>query len=944
MSAVAVAHGPRSFGETELIAGCNKLINIRDGASANNVLSAVQIKQAVTLANAPSQSPGPQSNATVSSQQASNGTTKPAQTANIGPTKTSAPNPQQARSNGAVSKPPPGQPLPSVSRPSGIDPIFLTKSNVLVRAEINQKRQRLERALEEQVSRLQRHKAADHDALPDFDVTEVLKKAQELVKPFKMLNSSHTDRNASSSDSFDENTFYSSQIDESTTTEEVSESRKASSKHSKLCNHYRKGEHCKYGESCIFSHDPVLKRKEESQASAPNRTGAGQQGQSHQEAVYNKGIIRNNSTPKPPVAIESSTLELQASRERQDRIARLEAELRNAKAEQEDHPHIHPHEPRKTVNETQEELAYSPPEPDEYGRDMGLRQARPRQAALVSHRPGPSAGQQTTHEYGRTGRPQSPLPNNVRVITSHIRSPVAPQPSRVSPLAVAKVPQIAQVQREYDDDRRMSRASNAETSSAAQSPRVNSQTQNAKKRRRGLDPEEQARNVLPRTDFGSPVVRVKEEPVSPPPFGIAESAVRQSRPDQAARPLYRDMDPTQQRNQQPMFYRPRLNDRPSYGQLDEGRGPQTPTSNRIITRNDQQYVANEDIGFRRVVTAPRQTKAPRSPSPYAGQYSAPQPRAARAASQVYFSPAGQGVPYQHQAIAQPAPGNYVQRIRSPSPGPQFVPQSTDDVHESIMPPPTRRIVVDQWGNRFIEAPVPIERQASVAPLPRANDFDPHYDRVTPRGMSVSRQSQFVEVNDEGRFLRREASPTTNGFFEVPAKRIVDSSINSFGNDPYSTGSKGPLINDQASARPPGYYQGVPERDTRIVRMRSVRPLEHRHEDGIHSDERIVSRMQSVHPVRDPYEVPSERLVRVQSVRPEQPRIINLGQDQGRLASRPMSVLPESASAANGRYIVEGPAYQHDLQRQNRSFIEEAPDNRGFYVASEDGSTRILRRV
>ena len=94
---------------------------------------------------------------------------------------------------------------------SGIDPIFLQKSDVLVRAETQQARQRLEHALAQQVQQKKRQRAFDQEALPDLDVTDVLRRAEELVKPLKIHEKGRADGTASSTDSFDEKTIYSSQ-------------------------------------------------------------------------------------------------------------------------------------------------------------------------------------------------------------------------------------------------------------------------------------------------------------------------------------------------------------------------------------------------------------------------------------------------------------------------------------------------------------------------------------------------------------------------------------------------------------------------------------------------------------------------------------------------------------------------------------------------------------
>src|SRR5271154_2181135 len=106
-------------------------------------------------------------------------------------------------------------PAPLVSE---LDPIFLTKPDVVLRAEIQLQRQRIERNLREQLERKRndaRHKPSLQEAKPDFDVSNVMSKALEVAKPVTFEASHNGADIASSSDSFDENSFYSSKAPDS---------------------------------------------------------------------------------------------------------------------------------------------------------------------------------------------------------------------------------------------------------------------------------------------------------------------------------------------------------------------------------------------------------------------------------------------------------------------------------------------------------------------------------------------------------------------------------------------------------------------------------------------------------------------------------------------------------------------------------------------------------
>ncbi|KAF4967683.1 hypothetical protein FZEAL_10504 [Fusarium zealandicum] len=110
----------------------------------------------------------------------------------------------------------------NASRPYGsgtteINPIFLEKSDDLVKAEMQLQRQRLERALRDDVE--QRRTASKNtsqgEPFPDFDINDVLSKALTLVQatsgPLPADENLPATNLENESDSFDDNTFYSSQ-------------------------------------------------------------------------------------------------------------------------------------------------------------------------------------------------------------------------------------------------------------------------------------------------------------------------------------------------------------------------------------------------------------------------------------------------------------------------------------------------------------------------------------------------------------------------------------------------------------------------------------------------------------------------------------------------------------------------------------------------------------
>ena len=96
-----------------------------------------------------------------------------------------------------------------------INPILLEKSDDLIKAEIQLQRQRIERSLREDIEqrRVSQKGALQPSEQPaDFDIADVLAKALILVQANAAQTTDDTVANASASgDSFDDNTFYSSQ-------------------------------------------------------------------------------------------------------------------------------------------------------------------------------------------------------------------------------------------------------------------------------------------------------------------------------------------------------------------------------------------------------------------------------------------------------------------------------------------------------------------------------------------------------------------------------------------------------------------------------------------------------------------------------------------------------------------------------------------------------------
>lgn len=797
---------------------------------------------------------------------------------------------------------------------SGIDPIFLTKSEVLVKAELQQKRHRIERALEEEVNHKKvaaRQQIFDQDAIPDFDVADVLRKAQELVKPIKSIEISGANGNVSPSDSFDENTFYSSQMNDSTTEEADRSDKSPKPRPTKMCNYFLNGEHCRYGDACTFSHDPLLKQRK--QADGAQAMHLDSVNADEQAILRPTNLVRQAPTKRDESAPPLSKL---------NRIAELEEQLRRLKSGTSDRTS---QQQAKEPLDLPEEPMYSPPE----ARVPTFSQQNRNNGRIIEIEESPrgepvqqrsSLNRQTSQrEYNR--RPPSPFSSDVRVVRSHITSPVAPQPARVSPLAVAKVPQISQGQPNGAENGWPSRNFDREVLIARPSSIVPLQPLSLRKRRREGNDGERGRNVAPRRELGSPEIRIKEEPLSPPPFAAVSENSQPRRRQRMQPPIHIDTIPPQGRDRDQVLYQPRL-DHLALAYVPEERRPVTPVVRRIDSRTGHRLDAYDEPDLRRRVSA-RQLRAPVSP---VEQYSIPHPISARAASQVYFPQPG--LTQRYRASVQPQSLSNLGRDRSLSPIPRHAPLPPPGREPIVMAPPARRIVVDQHGNRFYEAPIPIDRQVSVAPVRRQTDFVPRYEHIAPSSASF-RAPQLVNAYDDEQFSRRPTSPA------LP--RYVDD---------YSPVGKKQVI-DSNSELGYGLETYVPRDDIRMVEYSDHHPVA-RYEDVTRPRE-AVSRMQSVRPASSQYMVPREQqAMRVSSVRPEQDRIVSLGGRRGMApqSSRQASIRPEEVYAAPSNYTVgERPRYQYTSDVLERRVVEnDSQDDSDLYEAPRTAVRRPLQRL
>ena len=796
------------------------------------------------------------------------------------------------------------------SSPAAIDPILLTKSEVLVKAELQQKRQRIERALQEQVNQAKlpsRLKNFDPDAIPDFDVFEVLKKAQDIVKPFKSVESNAANRTASSSDSFDENTFYSSQMNESTT-EEADGSTK--SHISKPCRFLMDG-HCRAGGECTFSHDVAVKRTvaaDASQAMNVDSVNADEQ-----------AILQGPDTSLQSQANDSKDPTSQAQLRR---IAELEEQLRRLKSQSGNGLQNVTTGNPSTQRRISEDQANPPPGT----RDLAVSQHAGREEVpdrervrRRDSRERRTSGyhQPSGREYARHNQKSHSPSNEVRVVRNHITSPIAPQPARVSPLAVAKVPQIPQRIGISPDNDRPSPGSGGEVSGFRRSPHVWVRPlSSASSRKRRRESDSNRRDVTRKEGTSPKKIRIKLEQISPPPY-VDPAAIVEPRRRREIPPVYRDLDPPRQDDRQSFVYQSTSTDRLPQAYPSDERRPLTPVARRVLSRNAHHFDAHEDQDLRRVVSA-RQLRGPRSPPEH---YAAPQPSSARAASHVYIPQPAQVL--SRPSRVQPLSIAHAEHDRSYSPLSQANISPTGLRPTSMAPP--RRIVIDQYGQKYFEAPLSSDRQASVIPLGRATEFVSRYEPHVGRSTSV-RDHPTMEIYDDRQYRRRAPSPLSPRYVQYhsdpkPRQVFEGESGELYGGEAYAPHSSEVRMVSQAEPRP-------------LERFEDARPRE------------MFARTQSVRPASGQLEEARGHISRVQSVRPEQDRVINLDRrpEIAPYRSRQVSIRDDDAFVRPSRGGVEGAKYRYVPERQERRYVEEFRNEDVVFEAGPGSGRRAIERL
>ncbi|KAF2502986.1 hypothetical protein BU16DRAFT_612563 [Lophium mytilinum] len=599
---------------------------------------------------------------------------------------------------------------------SSIDPVLLTKSDDLVRAELQLKRQRVERVLKDQVDKKAHFK--DIDAESRLDVDGLLAEALQIVKPVSGLPSA-TNRNSdgNGSDSVDENSYYSSQVNSSWSSDENETPQKLNNG-------------ADAGATNLQGTAPLPKS-----AAAPSKVAPTSLPTPHDEEPYEPAddielyeppvtaVLDDEddeSDYSPPPAADTfvqprSAKKFSAAKKRRERHQKnLGSKENGGKNSSRVMPIIAPRGAMHIVAPQPARvspLAYAKlPRMDQPRRNSQSDNGR----GLISPRTDDNRG----NNYSGLGQGDQPSPR-----ISRRQSPAGPQQNIHNP---------KKRRREVENGK--GRAGNKRV---ALSPELETEVE--------VEP------------------YIKEEPMSPPPLAASTSdsynanrrPLRQL-PDDVEIVSARDARPP------PVYYREQDPLPRTYRQMDE---PASPSFVRVPSRTTHRQVDDQDL---RRVASLQYARRPYSPSgPEPVPYSPTDVRHVRAASNAFNDRLAQQS-YRQASVRPPADQPRYIRDRSRSPVTQeYLPRAHTP---QAMAPPPRQIVVDQYGNKYYASPVAVDPRASMAPPSRRVEVDP-YERAVTREPLMRAPVRIPDPYDDGDDHHRMPPPPLRRYVEPEVEMI-----------------------------------------------------------------------------------------------------------------------------------------------------------------------------
>jgi hypothetical protein len=627
-------------------------------------------------------------------------------------------------SNVASSTSTSGIPKPFGSGATQIDPLLLTKSDELIKAELNLRRQRLERSLREELDeRRVANKAALQAAeqAADFDLSDILAKALTLVQataPPPLPANAHVAANASdSSDSFDENTFYSSQHD----TPEPSPQPQA---------------HKASGDTQML--------EASSSRTRPDGPAASELSTQPKLAPSPFPPTGNRHPTVQASRTASSTMPFHTNNNSAGFAA---VGAYNTTSYLPYHGEVSLTEQTRPTGETHPQIISS----NGSGTTSRSDTSRNANSALrADHTPLQASLQLIpSNQYGY----REPL------IRAHDLEPIAPQPAHVSPLATARQPPIPDSEISILQGTPAQVATLRHEVGTGTSPESSGHGERGgKKKNKKKNKRREARGAeIPASPY------IKPEPQSPSPLSAPQFTRPHKRQRQANRSQH-ELNYDEPRAGQPVEI---IHDDYSPRQFREERVPAPVVYGRVddtYPRHVRQSIAPAAPRIERPVYEERRPEeaiqyARHVPSPagYTTQYAPGETRAMRSATYSVADPIFREAPPYHHPEGRMSVRPLADRARSRSP--------VVELRSSTMAPPRPppRIVRDQFGREYLEPgpPPPALRQSAV-PVGRPAEHELIYERAPVRAAS---RIPGPETFERDGVIYRRASP-------APAPRRV----------------------------------------------------------------------------------------------------------------------------------------------------------------------------
>ena len=621
-----------------------------------------------------------------------------------------------------------------------IVPVLLTKSADLVKAELLLKRQKIERVLKDQLEQ-KRIQAQERDHSSEFtselDVTSLLNEALAIVKHVSGLRP-RANSNSSASIPPDDNSYYSSR-DNGSMSEQQSVEKSQKMEKGKRPN----VENIKEDNPMLEDYQSTVKESIE-QPKVPDHGNAA--------AIHSQ---------KSQFAHSSGSTSLQHTNK--------------------------VHNPPTQPHEAREESEYSPPAPEQFDgfpstNDSVHVRKHSRNISNVTRR---STGKQLVREGNAAAPIQTAHSPVVPIIRNHIEQPLAPQPARVSPLAVTKMPRIAQnkqnqLSQVHGDHYTASQVpsntlpANAEVRAGpGQAPADYSayygqhgetagrpESRSSRKRARDNDEADiQHVGSVTKRVARSPVYSVepivKEEPLSPIPLTASRPVRRRlvmAYPDEIE-PL-----PRRESVNHPAYYIDSSYSRPVYRyEYDE---PMSSDYVRAEPRVIYHRIERENPELRRTVSL-QHVRRRASPVTYVQAHPQSQGPISRISSPYYMDR-----PPPHDESFTPRA--YAPRA-SKSPPPYIGIQGPrESAHAEMAPPPSRRVVSEQYSERHQQMPPP-EWREPVGPSIRRTEIDPYYEATVPptQEYRMRRRVQPLEIYEDDSHLYNSARPISRRYHDMP---------------------------------------------------------------------------------------------------------------------------------------------------------------------------------